>query len=168
MDTSDLPPGTGPIRLNSRDADEPTVTLPRPPGWEFVAGDDSTAVRGVLYNRQLRRHGFTPNAVVTLEELTGQVGLPSQALAKERAAVTAVVGELDTDMPGAVSGFPSRTITYNLQGRPATSLIIAVQNTEDRIWTITLTIQTTEPDNPHYIAAWQALLDSLEVHLPTR
>ncbi|ORV45754.1 hypothetical protein AWC02_12635 [Mycolicibacter engbaekii] len=168
MDNSDLQSGTGPIRLGSRDADAPTITLPRPPGWEFLPGDDSTAVRGVLYNRQLRQHGFTPNAVVTLEEVTGQVGLPSQALAKERAAVTAVVGELDTDMPGAVSGFPSRTITYNLQGRPATSVIIAVQNARDRIWAITVTIQTTEADNPHYLTAWQTVLDSLEVHLPTR
>ncbi|BBZ22001.1 hypothetical protein MHIB_04190 [Mycolicibacter hiberniae] len=151
-----------------REPDEPTIVLARPAGWEFLPSTDTPPVRGVLYNRQLRRHGFTPNAVVTLEELTGQVGLPSQALAKERAAVSAAVGDLDTDMPGAVSGFPSRTITYNLQGRPATSVIIAVQNARDRIWAITVTIQTTEADNPPYITAWQALLDSLEVRLPTR
>jgi hypothetical protein len=44
----------------------------------------------------------------------------------------------------------------------------AVQNTEDRIWAITLSIQTTEPDNPHYVAAKQKILDSLEVRLPNR
>ncbi|WP_067967913.1 LpqN/LpqT family lipoprotein [Mycolicibacter icosiumassiliensis] len=167
MANSGHPPGEGSIILDPRDVDEPTITLPRPPGWEFLPGNDSPPVRGVLYNQDLRRHGFTPNAVVTLEELTGQVGLPAQALAKERAAVTAVVGELETDTAGTVSGFPSRTITYNLQGRPATGLIVAVQNTKDRIWAITLTVQTTDADNPHYIAAKQALLDSLEVRLPT-
>lgn len=153
--------------LDPREPDEPTITLPRPPGWDFLPGDDTPPVRGVLYNQELRRHGFTPNAVVTLEELTGQVGLPAQALAKERAAVTAVVGELDTDIAGTVSGFPSRTITYNLQGRPATSLIVAVQNAKDRIWAVTLTVQTTDADNPHYVTARGQLLDSLEVRLPT-
>ncbi|MDD7811300.1 LpqN/LpqT family lipoprotein [Mycobacterium sp. CSUR Q5927] len=156
------------ITLDPRDADEPTITLPCPPGWEFMSGNDSPLVRGVLYNQELRRHGFTPNAVVTCEELTGQVGLPSQALAKEGAAVTDIVGELDTDIPGTVSGFASRTITYNLQGRPATGLIVAVQNAKDRIWALTVTIQTTDAENPHYIAAKQAILDSLEVRLPDR
>lgn len=168
MANPDNPPGPEPIQLDGRDADEPTIALPRPPGWEFMPGKDSPPVRGILYNQELRLHGFTPNAVVTLEELTGQVGLPAQALAKERAAVINIVGELDTDTPGTVSGFPSRTITYNLQGRPATGLIIAVQNAKDRIWAVTVTIQTTDADNPHYVAARQAILDSLEVRLPDR
>ncbi len=159
--------GEGSIILDPRDIDEPTITLPRPPGWEFLPSNESPPVRGVLYNQELRRHGFTPNAVVTCEELTGQVGLPAQALAKERAAVIDLVGDLDTDIAGTVSGFPSRTISYNLQGRPATGLLIAVQNTKARIWAITVTLQTTDADNPHYIAAKQALLDSVEVRLPT-
>ncbi|UVO11823.1 LpqN/LpqT family lipoprotein [Mycobacterium sp. SVM_VP21] len=167
MQNSGRPPAEESITLAPRDVDEPTVTLPLPPGWEFLPSNESPPVRGVLYNQELRRHGFTPNAVVTLEDLTGQVGLPAQALAKERAAVTTVIGELDTDVAGTVSGFPSRTITYNLQGRPATGLLIAVQNTAARIWAITVTLQTTDADNPHYIAAKQALLDSLEVRLPT-
>ncbi|RAV03674.1 LpqN/LpqT family lipoprotein [Mycolicibacter senuensis] len=168
MEPAAQPPGEGSITLDPRDPDEPTITLPRPPGWEFMPSNDSPPLRGVLYNQELRRHGFTPNAVVTCEELTGPVGLPSQALAKERAAVTDIVGELDTDVPGTKSGFASRTITYNLQGRPATGLIVAVQNAKDRIWAITITIQTTDADNPHYIAAKQAILDSLEVRLPDR
>ncbi|WP_409428511.1 LpqN/LpqT family lipoprotein [Mycobacterium sp. SMC-11] len=166
MENSGRSPGEGSITLAPRDIDEPTITLPRPPGWEFLPSNESPPVRGVLYNQELRRHGFTPNAVVTLEDLTGQVGLPAQALAKERAAVTTVIGELDSDIAGTVSGFPSRTITYNLQGRPATGLLIAVQNTKARIWAITVTLQTTDADNPHYIAAKQALLDSVEVRLP--
>lgn len=167
MESSGRPPNEGSITLAPRDVDEPTIILPLPPGWEFLPSNESPPVRGVLYNQELRRHGFTPNAVVTCEDLTGQVGLPAQALAKERAAVTTVIGELDTDIAGTVSGFPSRTITYNLQGRPATGLLIAVQNAAARIWAITVTLQTTDADNPHYIAAKQALLDSLEVRLPT-
>ncbi len=167
MEADSQPANEGPIQLDPRDIDEPTITLPRPPGWEFLPSNESPPVRGVLYNQDLRRHGFTPNAVVTCEDLTGQVGLPSQALAKERAAIIDLVGDLDTEAPGTVSGFPSRTITYNLQGRPATGLLIAVQNTKARIWAITVTLQTTDADNPHYIAAKQALLDSVEVRLPT-
>ncbi|CAJ1499291.1 LpqN/LpqT family lipoprotein [[Mycobacterium] holstebronense] len=167
MENSGHAPAEGSIILDPRDIDEPTITLPRPPGWEFLPSNESPPVRGVLYNQELRRHGFTPNAVVTCEELTGQVGLPAQALAKERAAVIDLVGDLDTDIAGTVSGFPSRTISYNLQGRPATGLLIAVQNTKARIWAITVTLQTTDADNPHYIAAKQALLDSVEVRLPT-
>ncbi|BBX23745.1 hypothetical protein MTER_31560 [Mycolicibacter terrae] len=168
MKAADQQPGSEPITLAPRDPDEPTITLRQPPGWEFMPGNDETLIRGVLYNQELRRHGFTPNAVVTCEELTGQVGLPSQALAKEGAAVTDIVGELDTDVPGTVSGFASRTITYNLQGRPATGLIVAVQNAQDRIWALTVTIQTTYAENPHYIAAKQQIFDSVEVRLPDR
>lgn len=167
MEAADQHPGEGAITLDARTPDEPTIILPRPTGWEFMPSDDSPPLRGILYNRELRRHGFTPNAVVTCEELTGQVGLPSQALAKERSAVTDMFGELDTDVPGTMAGFPSRTIGYNLQGRAATGLLVAVQNSADRIWAVTLTIQTTEPDNPHYIAAKQTILDALEVRLPT-
>ncbi|WP_165607367.1 LpqN/LpqT family lipoprotein [Mycolicibacter sinensis] len=168
MKAADQPPGSEPITLAPRTPGEPTITLPKPPGWELMPGSDETLIRGVIYNQDLRRHGFTPNAVVTCEELTGQVGLPSQALAKEGAAVANIVGELDTDVPGTVSGFASRTITYNLQGRPATGLIVAVQNAKDRIWAVTVTIQTTDAENPHYVSAKQAILDALEVRLPDR
>jgi hypothetical protein len=43
-----------------------------------------------------------------------------------------------------------------------------LQNSKDRIWAITVTIQTTDADNPHYVAAKQTILDSLEVRLPNR
>lgn len=166
MEAADQPPGEGAITLDPRTPDEPTITIPQPPGWDLMPGKDETPIRGVLYNQDLRRHGFTPNAVVTCEELTGQVGLPAQALAKERSAITDLVGELDTDVPGTVSGFPGRTITYNLQGRPATGLLVAVQNAQDRIWAVTVTIQTTDAENPHYVSAKQVILGSLAVRLP--
>lgn len=163
----DQPTDPAQVDLRGGHANEPTIILRRPPGWEIRRDSDTPLVRGVLYNQELRRHGFTPNAVVTVEDLTGRVGLPAQALARERAAVTAVVGELDTDVAGTVSGFPSRTITYNMQGRPATGLIVAAQDIHDRIWAITLTMQTADPDNTGYLTAKQTLLDSLEVRLPT-
>ncbi|MEB3031645.1 LpqN/LpqT family lipoprotein [[Mycobacterium] nativiensis] len=166
METPDNPLCGEPIQLAPRTPDEPTITFPQPPGWGFMPGKDETPIRGILFNQGLRLHGFTPNAVVTCEDLTGQVGLPSQALAKERAAIIDLVGAVDSEAPGTTSGFPSRTITYNLQGRPATGLIVAVQNAKDRIWAVTVTLQTTDADNPHYVAAKQAILDSLEVRLP--
>lgn len=166
MHSPDRPPDAKPIQLAPRTPDEPTITVPRPPGWEFMPGKDETPIRGILYNQDLRLHGFTPNAVVTLEELTGQAGVPSQALAKERAAIIDIVGDIDTESPGTVSGFASRTIEYNMQGRAATGLIVAVQNAKDRIWAVTVTIQTTDADNPHYAAAKTSILDSLEVRLP--
>lgn len=166
MNVPDNPPGAQPIQLAPRTPDEPTITLPQPPGWEFMPGKDETSIRGIVYNQDLRLHGFTPNAVVTLEELTGQAGVPSQALAKERAAIIDIVGEIDTESPGTVSGFASRTIDYNLQGRAATGLIVAIQNAKNRIWAVTVTIQTTDADNPHYVTAKKSILDSLEVRLP--
>ncbi|MEO6793992.1 MAG: hypothetical protein ABI215_09515 [Mycobacterium sp.] len=36
------------------------------------------------------------------------------------------------------------------------------------LWPVTITIQTTDADNPHYVAAKLAILDSLEVRLPDR
>jgi hypothetical protein len=104
-------------RLDSQAAGEPVLGSPQPSGLTFTAAKNSPVIRGVVFNQGLQAQGFTPNAVATLEDLTGRVGSTQQALDFERAGITDNVGALNTDTPATVCGFPSTNITYNLQGR---------------------------------------------------
>lgn len=118
MEPAAQPPGEGSITLDPRTPDEPTITVRRPPGWEFMPGNDETLIRGVLYNQELRRHGFTPNAVVTCEELTGQVGLPSQALAKERTAVARSSANSTATSPERCRALPAEPSATTCRAAP--------------------------------------------------
>jgi hypothetical protein len=154
------------VDLDPQGVGEPVLGLPQPSGWTFTAEKNSPVIRGVVFNQGLQAQGFTPNAVVTLEDLTGRVSGTQQALDFERVGITDNVGALDTDTPATMCGFPSTTITYNLQGRPVTGLVIAAQDSSNRVWAVTVTIQTTEPDNPDYIAGKQAILGGFQFSLP--
>lgn len=62
---------------------------------------------------------------------------------------------------GTVCGHPSSTITYTLQNRPVTALITAAEDGA-KTWAAIVTIQTTDPDNPAYVASKQAILDGFQ------
>jgi hypothetical protein len=118
---------------------------------------------------ELRANNFAPDTVVTLENLTGRVSAPQQALDGELAGITnSKIGSLHTDTPGTTCGYPSTTATYTItfNGHAATVLVVAAQDSSNRIWAVTVTIQTTAPDNPDYINAKHAILDGFQFSLP--
>ncbi|ULN54781.1 LpqN/LpqT family lipoprotein [Mycolicibacillus parakoreensis] len=144
---------------------EPRLALPQPPGWTFTTRLNSEVIRGSLINTALRANGFAPNAVVTLENLTGTAANPEQALALERDGIVDSIGPVATETPGTLCGYPALTVTYRMQGRPVTAVAVAGADAHQRIWAATVSMQTTEPDNPDYVAAKTAILDGFRFTL---
>lgn len=147
-------------------AGEPTLALPTPSGWEYSASMNSRIIRGLVANIRLRANDFTPNAVVTLEDLTGKVGDAQQGIdaevhGAEQAGIT-VTGRT----PGTVCGNPSATITYTLKGHSVTALVTAAADGQ-KVWAATLTVQTAEPDNRTYIADAQTILNNFQFIVPS-
>jgi hypothetical protein len=137
------------LRLEPHSPQEPVLAIPQPSGWERTTELDSELIRGVIINAGLRADDFSPNAVATLEDLTGRVDNTHHALEVERSAITQAGMTIGTDEPATVCGHPSTTISYTLENRPVTALIVAAEH-DGSIYAATLTVQTAEPDNPTY------------------
>lgn len=160
---------TGNVPLTTLDPKapgEPTLALPTPSGWANSASMDSPVIRGLVANKALRADDFTPNAVVTLEDLTGKVANAQQGIDAEIAGAAQNGIAVASRTPGTVCGHPSTTITYTLRGHAVTALVTAAADGH-KVWAATLTVQTSEPDNPAYIADKQTILDNFQFILPS-
>ncbi|MGH3724774.1 MAG: LpqN/LpqT family lipoprotein [Mycobacterium sp.] len=155
------------VTLDPKASDEPKLAIPTPQGWEYSAAMNSPMIRGAVANKGLRANGFTPNAVVTLEDLTGKVQSAQQGVDAEVASVAQGGMAVGSQVPGTACGHPSTTITYTLQNRPVTALIAAVDD-GPKIWAAVLTIQTTEPDNPAYLDAKKTILNGFQFQSASR
>jgi len=156
------------VKLNKQAPEEPTLALPQPPGWIFDTELHSQLIRAAMVDPALEANDFSPNVAVTLENVTGRVSTPQQALDAEVAGVVEMLAtSIDTRTPGTVCGYPSTTITYTIYNNyAATGLIIAAQDSRNRIWAATVDMKTTQPDNPDYINAKRAILNSFQFSLP--
>lgn len=146
--------------------DEPTLELPTPAGWVYSSEMNSPIIRGLVANAGLRANNFTPNAVVTLEDLTGEVTDAQQGIDAELAGATNSGLTIGNRTPGTVCGHQSTTVTYALQGHAATGLIVVATDGQ-KVWATTLTVQTSEPDNTTYIADKQTILNNFRLILPS-
>lgn len=155
------------VTLDAKAADEPELGVPTPEGWEYTSAMNSPMIRGTVANVGLRANDFTPNAVVTLEDLTGKVASAQQGIEAEIAGVEQGGMPVQSRTAGTVCGHPSSTITYTLQKRPVTALITAAQD-GFKIWAAVLTIQTTDPNNPAYVAGKKAILDGFQFAVPDK
>ncbi|ANA97186.1 hypothetical protein BB28_05060 [Mycobacteroides chelonae CCUG 47445] len=151
--------------MDAKAPDEPMLAVPTPQGWQYSPAMNSPVIRGAVANVGLRANDFTPNAVVTLEDLTGKVASAQQGIDAEIASVEQGGMAVESRTAGTVCGHPSSTITYTLQNRPVTALIAGVE-AGPKIWATVLTIQTAEPGNPAYTAGKQAILEGFQFRLP--
>ncbi|WP_236147720.1 LpqN/LpqT family lipoprotein [Mycolicibacterium sp. CH28] len=156
------------LKLGSRSPAEPALAIPQPPGWESSTEMNSDIIRGAIASKDLVADGFAPNAVVTLEDLTGKVATPQAAIDGERASVTA---EPESQTPGSLCGHPSLTITYNspatetAAATAVTTLIVASEE-GGKIYAATVSVQTADPSNTTYINDKQAILDGFQFGAP--
>lgn len=150
--------------LDPKADDEPKLELPTPAGWKYSSEMNSPLIRGLVANVGLRANNFTPNAVVTLEDLTGKVSNAQEGIDAELAGATKSGLTIDSRTPGTLCGHQSTTVTYSLQGRAATGLIVVATDAQ-KVWAATVTVQTSEPDNPTYIADKQTILDNFRIVL---
>lgn len=144
---------------------EPRLALPQPHGWTFTTKLNSELIRGSVINTRLRANGFAPNAVVTLENLTGTAASADEALSLERDGIIANIGPVDTETPRTICGYPALAVAYTLQGRPVNAVAVAGVDERHQVWAATVSMQTTEPDNPDYIAARAAILGGFQFML---
>ncbi|OCB49582.1 hypothetical protein A5721_33810 [Mycobacterium vulneris] len=151
--------------MKSQAPREPVLALPQPDGWVRSTKLDSELIRGIIINDALRANDFSPNAGVTLEDLTGKVETPQQAFDAELNGVTQVGGTIESQTPSTRCGQPAVVADYRIQGRPATALIVVAKN-NDKLYAATLTVQTTQPDNPTYVKDKKTILDGFQLELP--
>jgi hypothetical protein len=151
--------------LPKNGVDEPTISIPTPQGWTFSDKHNSSLVRGAILNEGLQANGFVPNAVVTLADVTSDSSTPERAIDTERAGLAQKVS-IDSEVPGTLCSYPSTTLNYKYEGRQATTIIVAAKDQHNKVWVSTVGIQTTEPDNPQFAAAKQAILGGFQFVLP--
>jgi hypothetical protein len=126
---------------------------------------NSQIIRGFAANVGLRANDFTPNAVVTLEDLTGKVGNAEQGIDAEISAIAQNGIAVTSQVSGTVCGHPSTTITYTLLRHSVTALI-TIATAGPKVWAATVTVQTAEPDNTVYNAGKQTILNNFQLILP--
>lgn len=126
---------------------------------------NSDAIRGVIFNKSLTANEFTPTAVVTVADVTEGTSSLEQALEIERGGIVQNGVNIESETAGTICGYPAKTINYPIEGRPGSTLIVAAEH-DRRIWTATVTIQTTDAGNPIYITDKQSILNGFQVTFP--
>jgi hypothetical protein len=153
--------------LAPRGPEEPFVAIPAPPGWKLIQVRDSTSVRAALGNDGLRFHDFTPNAVITLADVTEDSHTPAQAITTEQTGLESQpdMNGFSAAKDGTICGYPSRTVRYRYEDRDATTLFVAGTDRAGRTWVCSLTIQTADPSNPQFITERAVILEKFQFML---
>lgn len=151
------------IDVPTRTDQEPKMRVPVPAGWERTTKMDSENIRFALRNQGLSADGFTPNAVVTLQKVSADIGKPEQLLEAQNDQLSKKLKVADMNStPTQVCGATALATTYTapemkinpkippIPPRTATSLGV-VYKTGDVSYVATITVQTVKPDNPTYI-----------------
>lgn len=150
--------------LPSVAADEPHLVLPKPSGWTLSTDENPPRIRGVIFNRQLTAQGFTPNFVVSLDDVTEDADTAEQALNTEVVGL-AQLAAIDSDSTGVLCGYPSRNLTYEHESRAAATLMVAGKGPDNKVWIAKVDTQTAEPDNPEYVAAKKVIFEGFQFSL---
>ena len=151
------------IDVPTRTDQEPKMRVPVPAGWERTTKMDSENIRFALRNQGLSADGFTPNAVVTLQKVSADIGKPEQLLEAQNDQLSKKLKVTDMNStPTQVCGATALATTHTARGmetnpqipaipaRTATALGV-VYKTGDVSYVATITVQTVKPDNPTYI-----------------
>lgn len=163
---------------------EPTMQIPRPPGWQDVtemeaiqdevSEAEAEGISFVLANPALiTADQFGPNAVVGMESWESEPGVSLTQAAQEFFAwsesdlMTHLAAEFQSIVATTVCGQPAEMIeftapTVSPEGVSATmsgKLLMAVAESDNKTYGVALIIVTTEPDNLVYQRDSQAILD---------
>ncbi|ART72029.1 hypothetical protein BTO20_28880 [Mycobacterium dioxanotrophicus] len=155
------------------DADEPTIRIPQPPGWERVEGRDTDLLRYTMTNANLQNGNFKPTIVIALESVADAM-TPDEVFAAQRKSI-ATLGVPESAMKTeniTICGLPAQTVNYQipqmgvLQPHPAIALFVAYRS-ELRTYCAGLTVQTTAPDNLTYKRDSEMMVSGFQV-LPVK
>jgi len=164
----------------TRTDQEPKMRVPLPPGWERTTKMDNESIRFAIRNPALAVDGFTPNAVVTLQKVSLDVGKPTQILDAQNDQLAKKLKAKDlTSTPTEVCGAPAMSSSYTapemrvspnpkippVPSRKATSLG-AVYRGEDANYVATLTVQSVKPDDKTFAQDSQTILKGFQLLPP--
>ena len=148
--------------IPTRTDQEPKLRIPIPSGWERSTQMDSENIRFSIRAQGLTANGFTPNAVVTLQKVAGDIGKPMAILQAQQDQLNKKLNLKDvTSTETKVCGAPALSSTYktpelklgpnlpSVPERSATSLG-TVYRTGEANYVATLTVQTIKPDDPAF------------------
>jgi hypothetical protein len=151
---------------------EPRLRIPQPLGWEqSKMFDDSPVIRIFLLNKSLFANNFTPNALVSLLPMEG--GGKVNDLFEQLRSEMASQGATNLSVTDStVCGRPAQTVSYTqaeIRGlaaaHPAKTLLVADQ-AADKIYLVSVVVQTTDPANPTYQHDSDMILTGLQVLPP--
>jgi hypothetical protein len=155
------------------DADEPTIKIPQPSGWDRVEGRDTDLLRFTMTNKSLQNGNFSPPIVVALESVADEM-TPDEVFAAQRRSIS-TLGVPESAMQiddHKVCGLPAQTVNYQLpqmgalQPHPATALFVAYRS-DLRTYCAGLTVQTTAPGNLAYKRDAETMVSGFQV-LPVK
>ncbi len=150
---------------------EPHLRVPVPSGWERNTMMDSNVIRYAIVATDLIADGFATNAVVTLEPVRGNQ-TPDDVFAQNRGNLETIMGAFDIAAEGnATCGLPSETTHYMappMGTAPERPIIMhaVVARIAGTTYLATLTIQTTDPDDPTFLSDSQEIIDGFQMLQP--
>ena len=133
---------------------EPQLAIPQPAGWERNTMLDSRLIRFALVNKSLIANRFAPTVLVTLESAAGARDA-RKLLEQGRPALVTMGGATGLKVrPATLCGQPAETVDYvgsamgQRAAHPAT-VLAAVMQAGGTTYFVTVTIQTTDAEQPH-------------------
>ena len=163
----DCAPSRYPLVKLAAGQNEPSLAIPRPPGWDPVRfGQSPAQLRLIIMNKELRDPiaKFTPIALVTLRQVTAIVNTPDAALDHELRRFNR---QYLSQTPGKVCGHPSMTVTYRRDEEPHGLITMCVVAGEfnGQMYAATAAMMSTRPDDAKYLADQQAMFNGFVVEL---
>jgi probable lipoprotein LpqN len=157
--------------IDGAGAGEPTVRLPQPPGWEPVPSPTRGPISLMLRDIALGNATNAPAAVVALVDAT------AAHLTSNDLLLQSVQGLRDSGATGiaqtsrTVCGYPATAITYLIApvaGSAAVSCnaVVAVAPMGDKVFSVLITVQSADPNNPTYQQDARVILSGLQILPP--
>ena len=151
---------------------EPRLRIPQPPGWERASMLDSDVIRFTMRNKGLVADGFMPTAVVTLESVPGAATDDETIFDQERAALVDRLGATGLHTTEVtLCGDKAELVNYDapsmgrIPPRKIRTLMVAA-TFDTNTYVVTVTVQSTDPDNPAYARDTETVLTGFQMLPP--
>jgi hypothetical protein len=164
---------SAPLTLVDPHADsEPQLKIPQPKGWELAPMRESDIIRFTMRNKGLLAKGFMPTAVVTLETVPGAPTDDQTMFDQERDALVDKLGATGLrTTPTTRCGDTAELVDYEaprvgrIPPRKVRTLMVAA-TFDASTYIATVTVQSTDPDNPAYASDTETILTGFQMLPP--
>ena len=133
---------------------------------------DSDVIRFTMRDKDLVANGFMPTAVVTLESVPGAATDDETIFDQERAALVDRLGATGLHTKGStLCGEKAELVDYDapsmgrIPPRKIRTLMVAA-TFDTNTYVVTVTVQSTDPDNPAYARDTETVLTGFQMLPP--